>query len=297
MYTMSKAWAVTVSLTTRAGTLEPYLYDFTLDGRSVALLDTPGFDDTYRTDAEVLQGIADFLSATYKSNLKLSGIVYLQRITDPRMTHGGRANLVMFRALCGDDPLRKVVLATTFWGEMVNTTKALQHEEELKTNSDYWGDMLSRKATMARFHDTQESALNILRGLMEKEEKISLQIQQEMIDQDLDLSQTTAGEFLNKELNAMAEKYQRDLERYKQEMDAALAAHDVELREIKEDQARKTQGILEAMENQKEVLNARRRDEIRMRDMQFRARLRQLKEQEVSQPTSFPLIGRGKSFR
>lgn len=277
-----------MSLTVTAGTLEPYLYGFTLDGRSVALLDTPGFDDTYRTDAEVLQGIADFLSATYKSNLRLSGIVYLQRITDPRMTHGGRANLVMFRALCGDEPLRKVVLATTFWGQMVNREKALQHEEELRTNPDYWGDMLSKEAKMVRFDDTQESALSILRGLMEKEEKISLQIQQEMIDQDLDLSQTTAGEFLNKELNAMAEKYQRDLERYKQEMEAALAAHDVELREIKEEQARKTESILQAMQNQREVLNSRRRDEIRMRDMQFQARLRQLKEQEVSQPTCVP---------
>lgn len=283
-----QAWAVAMSLTTTAGTLEPYLYDFTMDGRSVALLDTPGFDDTYRTDAEVLQGVADFLSATYKSNIRLSGMVYLQRISDPRMTHGGRANLVMFRALCGDDPLRKVVLATTFWGEMINTDKALQHEEELKTNPDYWGDMLSKKATMTRFHDTQESARNILRGLMENEEKISLQIQQEMIDQNLDLAQTTAGEFLNKELNAMAEKYERDLERYKQEMRAALAAHDVELREIKEDQARRTQSILQAMQDQKEVLNARRRDEIRVRDMQFNARLRQFKEQEVSQPIPLP---------
>jgi hypothetical protein len=270
------------------GTSEPYLYDFTMDGRPVALLDTPGFDDTYRTDAEVLEGVADFLSATYKNNVRLSGIVYLQRITDPRMTHGGRGNLIIFRALCGDDPLRKVVLATTFWSEMVNKERALEHEEELRTNPDYWGDMLSKKATMTRFDDTQESALKILRSLLVKEEKISLKIQQEMIDQDLDLSQTTAGEFLNKELKAMAEKYERDLERYKQEMQAALAAHDVELREIKEVQARETQRILQAMQNQREVLNARRRDEIRARDMQFRASLQRLKEQEVSSPISPP---------
>lgn len=35
--------------------------DFSLDGRSVKLIDTPGFDDTDRSDAEIVQVIAAFL--------------------------------------------------------------------------------------------------------------------------------------------------------------------------------------------------------------------------------------------
>ena len=267
----------------RTGTAQPSLYEFSFDGRSAALLDTPGFDDTYKTDAEVLQGVADVLAATYKNHMKLSGIVYLQRITDPRLTHGGRANLAMFRALCGDDPLRKVVLATTFWGEINNMDRAKDHEEELRTTPEYWGSMLSSKATMTRFHDTQESALNILRGLLKNEERISLKIQQEMVDQNLDLARTTAGETLDKELSAMAERYARDLEDHKRQMNKALEARDLELEEIKGDQVRRTEELLQKMQNQREVLNARRRDDIRDRDMQFEARLRKiLHEQEVS---------------
>ena len=267
----------------RTGTAQPFLYEFSLDGRPAALLDTPGFDDTYKTDAEVLQGVADVLAATYKNNMKLSGIVYLQRITDPRMTHGGRANLAMFRALCGDDPLRKVILATTFWGEINNMDRAKDHEAELRTTPEYWGSMLSNKATMTRFHDTQESALNILRGLLKNEERISLKIQQEMVDQDLDLARTTAGETLDKELSAMAERYARDLEDHRRQMDQALKVRDIELEEIKADQVRRTEDLLQKMQNQREVLNARRRDDIRDRDMQFEARLRKmLHEQEVS---------------
>ena len=36
--------------------------EFTLDGRRVVLIDTPGFDDTTKSDTEVLRMIADFLT-------------------------------------------------------------------------------------------------------------------------------------------------------------------------------------------------------------------------------------------
>jgi GTPase Era involved in 16S rRNA processing len=37
---------------------------FTLDGRQVILIDTPGFDDTNVSDAEILEKIAAFLAVT-----------------------------------------------------------------------------------------------------------------------------------------------------------------------------------------------------------------------------------------
>jgi len=35
--------------------------EFLLDGRRVVLIDTPGFDDTYQSDTDVLKSIAAFL--------------------------------------------------------------------------------------------------------------------------------------------------------------------------------------------------------------------------------------------
>lgn len=277
---MSKLFLV--DLTCFTDTQVPRLYSFPLDGKTVALLDTPGFDDTYKTDAEVLQGVANFLALTYKKKMRLSGIIYLQRITDPRMTHGGRANLELFRALCGDDPLRKVVLATTFWGEMKNLQRAAEHEEELKSNPDYWGDMLSKKATMTQFHDTTDSALDIVRGLLEHEEKITLKIQQEMVDLELDLIKTTAGETLKQELSELTERYETQVQTLKQEMDAALQARDFELTEIKEQQAKKSERARQTFQNQMDALKAYNREELRARDMEFDARLMTLKRlQEV----------------
>ena len=36
--------------------------EFTLDGRTVTLIDTPGFDDTTKSDTEILKLIAFFLA-------------------------------------------------------------------------------------------------------------------------------------------------------------------------------------------------------------------------------------------
>lgn len=38
--------------------------EFTLDGRQVLLIDTPGFDDTTKSDTEILKNIATFLTTT-----------------------------------------------------------------------------------------------------------------------------------------------------------------------------------------------------------------------------------------
>jgi len=38
--------------------------EFTLDGRRMVLIDTPGFDDTTRSDTDILKNIAAFLTAT-----------------------------------------------------------------------------------------------------------------------------------------------------------------------------------------------------------------------------------------
>jgi predicted GTPase len=36
--------------------------EFTLDGRQVVLIDTPGFDDTTKSDTDILKMIAGFLA-------------------------------------------------------------------------------------------------------------------------------------------------------------------------------------------------------------------------------------------
>ena len=87
------------------------------EGEVIYLVDTPGFDDSERSDTEILLEITAWLSEAHKEKLKLSGIIYLHRIPDLRVGGAAVANLQMFRGLCGDSNLESVVLATTMWDQ------------------------------------------------------------------------------------------------------------------------------------------------------------------------------------
>ncbi|KAL2829143.1 ankyrin repeat-containing domain protein [Aspergillus pseudoustus] len=71
-----------------------YAYDTIDTLQTIYLIDTPGFDDTYQTDSEVLGEIARWLEASYASKTRLSGIIYLHRITESSITTALQRELV-----------------------------------------------------------------------------------------------------------------------------------------------------------------------------------------------------------
>lgn len=73
-----------------------YRYD---DTTNVYLVDTPGFDDTNLSNTDVLREIATWLTGSCNNEVKLNGILYLHRITDPRMGGSAKKNLFMFKKL------------------------------------------------------------------------------------------------------------------------------------------------------------------------------------------------------
>ena len=91
------------------------LYTFKYNKNTVHLIDTPGFDDTTLSDTDVLKAVAQCFHETYSSEIQLNGIIYIHRISDPRMTGNALKNLSVFRKICGDKSLECVVLATTMW--------------------------------------------------------------------------------------------------------------------------------------------------------------------------------------
>jgi hypothetical protein len=76
-------------------------------------------------------------------------------------------NLKMFQQLCGKEPLKNVILATTF-GSKVAKEDALRREEQLKVTPEFWRDMLERGSTMKRFVK-RESTLEIVSLLIKNQ--------------------------------------------------------------------------------------------------------------------------------
>ncbi|KAI5990812.1 P-loop containing nucleoside triphosphate hydrolase protein, partial [Pisolithus marmoratus] len=173
-----------------------------IGGSNVILVDTPGFDDTKKTDVEILTLISDWLSKTYKQGTLLSGILYFHRISDNRMAGTPLKNLRVFRKLCGSKAMSQVVLVTTMWDE-VDKEIGNERLEELK--DDYWKVMIAQGSTTYCYQNTIESSRQLLSQLVEGKRR-EVRLQKEIADKNLELRETDAGRELYSRLDQIAEK-------------------------------------------------------------------------------------------
>ncbi|KAH8704540.1 P-loop containing nucleoside triphosphate hydrolase protein, partial [Phaeosphaeriaceae sp. PMI808] len=167
-------------------------YSFQYKGRTVHMIDTPGIDNPSKSDMDVLKEIAQWLSMSYLNQIQLSGIIYLHRISEPRMTASAMANLRVIRKLCGESNLSAIALTTTFW-DSVDAAEALARQREMESTSQYWKDMVDRGSKSFSWDDGRSTALRPIDYFLRRDGTDVLDIQKEMVDQNLALDQTAAG--------------------------------------------------------------------------------------------------------
>ncbi|KAK5442622.1 hypothetical protein LTS15_011046 [Exophiala xenobiotica] len=246
---------------------------FAYDNFDITLIDTPGFNDTTRTETEVLRDIADWLDITYRNppKIKLSGILYVQSITDNKMYGSSLRNLKMFRDLCGDEPMKNVIFITTGWKLCNDSGRgeiAIQKENQLATERLFWEPMLRRGAQMARFEDTKQSAVEIVMKLVPKR-PIVLQIQHELVDERKDLIDTTAGATVNAEIKRLEAKYRQQLVEIQEEMAQALKSQDKEHQEALEETKAKIEYLRDEARRAQDILNYERRNADRRHELEI----------------------------
>ncbi|KAL2836886.1 hypothetical protein BJY01DRAFT_251765 [Aspergillus pseudoustus] len=226
---------------------------------NIWLVDTPGFDDTHRSDTEVLREIAEWLSVSFSSNnVILNGMIYLHRITDIRMQGSAMKNLFMFKKLCGRDALKNVILTTTMW-EQVGKDDGERREQELIRTSEFWGEMILRGAQVKRHHNTDESAwrlVDIFAATDSTKQKEVLNIQTEMVVERKPLGETDAGLELENSLIQERKKWSRELKETREMMREALAAKDKESVELLLRTEAKMNEKIEQVERAREQLKA-----------------------------------------
>ncbi|KAI0080954.1 hypothetical protein K474DRAFT_1572730, partial [Panus rudis PR-1116 ss-1] len=189
---------------------------FALDGKIVTLIDTPGFDDTVKTEAEILRYIADFLATTYESGRKLNGVIFLHRISDYRMGGVARKNFRLFKKLCGDDSLKHVVIVTNMWGD-VKPDVGERREKELAQNDLFFKPALDKGAILVRHDNTIDSAHRIIREIMGFPPE-PLSIQREIVDQNKTIAETSAGLDIQAQLDDQIRKHRDELQGLKEEV-------------------------------------------------------------------------------
>ncbi|KAK0640521.1 Protein MNN4 [Lasiodiplodia hormozganensis] len=264
------------SVNIQTGTTELKAYTFHHGGYNINLIDTPGFNDTNKTENQILQDIANWLEDLYNSKERLKGIVYLHNIEHPRMEGSALRNLKMFRMLCGEEPLKNVVLATTFWGK-VDAVMAQRREDELRTTPDFWEGMLRKGSRMMRYRERNDG-LQMIASLLPKV-PVTLEIQYEMVEQHKVLGETQAGQAVNEELARLEEKHRAETEKLREEMEEAIKNHDEEMQDILKAQQDKVDRELEKISLQREQLNAERRAERREMKNEYEAKQREMKNE------------------
>ena len=189
----------------------------------------------------------------YERGCKLSGVIYIHRISDRRFSGIAGRNFKMFRELCGDSTLKNVVLVTNMWDE-VSPEDGQDREDQL--SSDFFKPVLDKGAQMIRHHNTAESAHDIIRRII-KTHPVALRIQEELVDEQKDIVDTAAGEVVNKELNELMRRHQAELKKVQEGIEQALKEKDEETRQELEEDRRKMQAQMDKVRKDSDEMASR----------------------------------------
>jgi ATP-dependent Lon protease len=130
----------------------------------------------------------------------------------------------------------------------VGTQVGEAREAELMQEDIFFKPVLEKGAQMARHDNTVSSAKNIIRRIIDNH-PLPLRIQRELVDEHKDISETSAGEELNRELNAQIKKHQQEMLMLKEEMKQAMDDRDEETRRELEIETQKMQREIARFEN------------------------------------------------
>ena len=155
------------------------------------MIDTPGFDDSVRSDADVILEIASSLSFQAALGIRLLGLIYLHDITVPRMRGSLRRELEMLKLIAGPQNYRNVLLVTTKWGDKSRRREYENRQFQLEEN--YWEDMMLGGAACHRFEGSADSAKAIVSQLNFRADVV-LALQRELAA-DTEFSQTSVGRY------------------------------------------------------------------------------------------------------
>jgi len=171
------------------------------------------------------------------------------------MEHSSLDNLGMFKKLCGTACLKNVVLATTMWDDLRDQEVGDIRETELKTDPEFWGDMVDLGSTVMRQDRGKTSALEIVDYILNlRGPRVVTRIAVEMVDDKKRLRDTGAGEESRKQLIAAEKKHQEQLKRVQASHQAAIEAGNLAAAEKLKAKEDKLRDMQKSHENDMKIL-------------------------------------------
>ncbi|KAI8181625.1 hypothetical protein K4K51_001695 [Colletotrichum sp. SAR 10_75] len=206
----------------------------------------------------------------------------MHRITDNRINGSSYRSINMFKKLCGDDAYKHVVLTTSMWGDEENDAAKVSRENELKADEGFWGLMQSGGSKVMRWNNNSLSASAVVEHLLECRQRYglpTLQIQRELVKENRDLEDTSAGQEVGKELLEARKKMSQDVLDLKNEHEDALRMRDYELAEKLQKQKQETESKLRKAEEAQKALRIDLEQLLREKTEEFEMKQKELRDQ------------------
>ena len=94
--------------------------------------------------------------------MKITGILYLYKINENRMTQPPLPHYQMFRRLCGEEFHTRVLLVTTMW-ELVNRGDGERRNVNLRR---HWREMINKGSEVVCYGGGKQSAWDVVQALL-----------------------------------------------------------------------------------------------------------------------------------
>ncbi|KAJ4264294.1 hypothetical protein NW762_005490 [Fusarium torreyae] len=187
-------------------------------------------------DVAIFKDIAFFLGQAYANHVQIGGILYLHRITDNRASGTAMRSFQLLHKICGSNGAKFTSLVTTMWDQIpVDSNlynRAVEREQELRSTKGCWGWMSDHRSRIQRCMATKASALSILSSLLTVSDiqgPVVFRLQQELIDENKDLDDTTAGIEMSKHHGTSWQRLKQELKTLQTAHQLAILKSDIQL--------------------------------------------------------------------
>lgn len=171
---------------------------------TIELYDTPGFDDSDSEDQKLFEDLARWLAQSQNQRTYLNGVILMQSITSTRVADSERQKLQLFKEIVGPGNYDKVAIVTTMWDSF---SKPRGEKNEQNRSSGVWKDMMDAQAKIIRFHNTEESAAEIVQHFTSSLPQ-QLLLQKELYENHGWLGKTSAGREMERQIGDKIESIQ-----------------------------------------------------------------------------------------
>jgi hypothetical protein len=224
-----------------------------------------------------LEEINRCLTEYFMRKARVTGVIYVHAITEPRMRGSAMKNLRMFRQVVGDEHMKHCSLVTTKWSKQ-NKDLSQTREDELRNGDTFWKPLLKKGATIKQFNDTRKSAMEIIAPFTLCD-KFLMKLTKEYNLEGKPLDMTDAGREVSDDIEKAKKAHKEEIALLKEERARALKDKDDEMIKLIDDERRQLQSKIDEMKEGQELLKKTLADEKQELEQRFE-RDREIRERD-----------------